>query len=307
MDVWNLSFGILIRIAPPACDAGGVEPTDEHAFAAAGRPGRGPMQDRLPHTYKGRFPFRLAATSFVYPDTYCRNVERLGPFLDEIELVVFESHRPDCFPSPSEIRGLVRLQTDLDVGFNVHLPIDLQPGAPDHCRRRQAVDTVKALVDLTACLSPTTHTLHLPYAGTRRSADAVRRWQGRVIDSLRQLADSGIAGPSLSLENLDYPMHWLDPVMDRCGTRLCLDIGHLMLQGGDPAAVYRSYRRRIAVIHLHGVAHGRDHVALPSLSAETLQSLQPMLQDFRGTLSLEVFSFAYLRDSLALLERLVQV
>ena len=265
------------------------------------------MLPRLPHSCKGRYPFRLATTSFVYPDTYCRNVERLGPVVDEIELVFFESHSPDCFPSPTEIQGLARLQTDLDLAFNVHLPIDLQPGDHDAHRRRQAVDTVKALVDSTACLSPTTHTLHLPYAGTRRSSAAVRRWQERVIDSLRQLADSGIAGPSLSLENLDYPIHWLDPVMDRCGARLCLDIGHLLLQGGNPAAVYRSYRRRIAVIHLHGVADGRDHVALSNLPADMLQSIQPMLQDFQGTLSLEVFSFNHLRDSLALLERLMQV
>ena len=49
----------------------------------------------LSKSYKGRFPFTLATTSFIYPDDYVPNVRRLGPYLDEIELLCYESaHLP---------------------------------------------------------------------------------------------------------------------------------------------------------------------------------------------------------------------
>ena len=45
----------------------------------------------LSKSYKGLFPFKICTTSFIYPDHYIPNVKMLGPFVDEIELLVFES------------------------------------------------------------------------------------------------------------------------------------------------------------------------------------------------------------------------
>ena len=38
------------------------------------------MAPQLPTSFKHRFPFTLASTSFVYPDDYVPNVRRLGPY-----------------------------------------------------------------------------------------------------------------------------------------------------------------------------------------------------------------------------------
>ncbi len=45
----------------------------------------------VPKSYKGSYQFRLGTTSFIYPDHYLPNVKMLGPYLNEIELLLFES------------------------------------------------------------------------------------------------------------------------------------------------------------------------------------------------------------------------
>ena len=40
---------------------------------------------------KNVFPFALACPSFVYPAGYVDNIRHLAPFVDEIQLLFFES------------------------------------------------------------------------------------------------------------------------------------------------------------------------------------------------------------------------
>jgi hypothetical protein len=74
----------------------------------------------LPKSYKGFYPFKLATTSFIYPDDYIPNVKMLGPFVDEIELLLFESNAIESFFSASIIDKLQRLATDLNLSYNSH-------------------------------------------------------------------------------------------------------------------------------------------------------------------------------------------
>ena len=78
------------------------------------------------------YPFRLATTSFIYPDDYVPNVRLLGAFVDEIELLVFES---DALPSEHTVRELASLSREQAVGYNVHLPLDVSIGHGDSHRR----------------------------------------------------------------------------------------------------------------------------------------------------------------------------
>ena len=54
-------------------------------------------------------PFRLGTTSFIYPDHIIPNVQKIGRFFDEIELLVFESSPKGVLPSREEIRVLEQL------------------------------------------------------------------------------------------------------------------------------------------------------------------------------------------------------
>ncbi len=143
-------------------------------------------------------PFKLATTSFIYPDRIIPNVKRLGTFFDEIELLIFES-RPfipknqtvseqavngqkcrskytilqrreieqsvevEVLPSSEEIKELVELSHTLELTYNVHLPIDISLTDILRSERIKAIDTVKRLLELCAPLNPTTYTLHLDF------------------------------------------------------------------------------------------------------------------------------------------------
>jgi sugar phosphate isomerase/epimerase len=79
---------------------------------------------------------------------------------------------------------------------------------------------------------------------------------------------------------------------------LCMDTGHLLLEGKNPADFYKRYEGRIGEIHLHGVDRekaakdGRlpDHRPLTA-GDSWFRELRPRLEDFTGTVNLEVFSW----------------
>ena len=68
-------------------------------------------------------------------------------------------------------------------------------------------------------------------------------------------------------------------------------------------AAFDRYSDRTAVIHLHGVENGQDHIALDRLSRKRMDAVMRILKKYRGTVSLEVFCFEHLKKSLAFLEK----
>jgi hypothetical protein len=57
------------------------------------------------------------------------------------------------------------------------------------------------------------------------------------------------------------------------------------------------------MIHLHGVKNGKDHLSLDVFEQNRLDKIFSLLKQFAGTVSIEVFSYNHLLDSLAVLER----
>jgi hypothetical protein len=55
---------------------------------------------------KRMFPFRLGATSCIVPAAIIPNIRFLGPYVDEVELVLFESKGENSLPSPAEIEEM---------------------------------------------------------------------------------------------------------------------------------------------------------------------------------------------------------
>ena len=97
------------------------------------------MYPSLARSYKGIFPFKLGTTSFIYPDDYIPNVKMLGPYLDEIELLLFESLPADSLPTSGVIRELSELAGEHDVTYNIHLPTDVSISATQPQKQQQAV------------------------------------------------------------------------------------------------------------------------------------------------------------------------
>jgi sugar phosphate isomerase/epimerase len=89
---------------------------------------------------------------------------------------------------------------------------------------------------------------------------------------------------------------------------LCMDTGHLLLEGKNPAPWFLEHRQRIAEIHLHGL--DREKAALDGrlpdhrpIAAEAawFRDLWPLLENFDGVINLEVFSWEEAQGSITAL------
>ena len=257
--------------------------------------------EALPKAYKGIFPFRICAPSYIYPATWVDNIRLLGPALDEIEILLFDSARDSDYPSKRDIDTMAKMSQRFNVTYNIHLPIDLFPGSANDDLRQHAVDTLIRTYRLMAPLHPTAAILHLPVNFPDADNTARQHWRQRVARSVEALISSGIPGKMLCVETLDYPLAWVAPVIHQFGLRICLDLGHLLDQSVDWLAVYRNWSRRINMVHLHGIKNGRDHRSLTHLPRPLVKQILNQLHTFTGTLSIEVFAYAQLKDSLAYL------
>lgn len=84
---------------------------------------------------------------------------------------------------------------------------------------------------------------------------------------------------------------------------ICVDSGHALLTGQDPAALLEEFWPRLREIHFHGVQGGKDHV--PPLPEDTwLATFMTLLARFDGIVEIELFSKPEIERALSLLENL---
>ena len=253
---------------------------------------------------KKRFPFRLGTTSYIVPAAAIPNIRFLGPYVDEIELLLFESTGEYSLPSTDEIREMGQLASEFDLVYNVHLPTDVFSGDPDPAVRDRFKETILRFIDRTAPLNPTTCVLHCESENADGSRSPDRQaWLDRTSESLEKLVDGGIDPRRIALENLDYPPETVLPLADRFGMHLCLDIGHMLRGGFELAVTIRQYLARCSMVHLHGVKNGKDHVGVQWIPDDVWDTIRRALgESYSGGVSLEVFSLKELIPSLQRME-----
>jgi len=105
------------------------------------------MYPFLSKSYKHAYPFKIGTTSYIYPDHIIPNVKMLAPYLDEIELLLFESNL-DNLPTSQEINELALLAEQFDLTYNVHLPIDISLTDIDPIARSKSVNITFPVVKL---------------------------------------------------------------------------------------------------------------------------------------------------------------
>ena len=249
--------------------------------------------------------FRLGTTSFIYPGHIIPNVKKNGRFFDEIELLVFESQYKgqSVLPPPSDIRDLKTLGRNLDLTYNIHLPVDVSLTHSSARERQGACDTLHQVLDLFEPLGPTTHTLHLDMDRDLTGQQELRNWEDQARRGLDLLAP-GLTDPGIiSLETLWYDPVLLAPLVRDYGMSVCLDAGHHFKYNYDLKASFDLFKEKIALIHFHGVDFSgpdpKDHLGLGCLPDNLFDQAMELLADYKGTVSLEVFNLANLEDSLA--------
>jgi sugar phosphate isomerase/epimerase len=256
---------------------------------------------------KGKFAFQLATTSYILPSALLPNIRFLGRYVDEVELVLFESSDQSNLPTPQEVREMVRLSSDFDLTYNVHLPGDLFLGDPNPTLRREFCATAVRFYEQTLPLDPTSYVLHLD----SRSADGTIEkdqgvWQGRVSESLETMRAQGIDLSRMVVENLEYPLERLSSLAVGFDLGFCLDVGHLLLYRHDVGKHIRSFLPKSAMVHLHGVNDGHDHRGLDHIPSQAWNTICRGLKEYRGVVSLEVFSLEDLIPSLERIEEIIK-
>jgi sugar phosphate isomerase/epimerase len=255
-------------------------------------------------SFKGLFPFKLATTSYIYPDHILPNVAMLAPFFDEIELVLFESTGLDNDPDQAEMKGLMDLSLSRGVRYHVHLPIDVYLGDRDEEVRRQGVSTVRNVMERTLCLNPSLYTLHFEIRNSHgRKETDIDAWRKRLTRSVQEIVKWEIEPNHVAIETLEYPFEWIEDIINEFGFSICFDIGHLLIREQNLQAYFKRYGDNISIIHLHGFEGGNDHLGIDRLNREILGFVISWLRGFTGILSIEVFSYDHLTRSLEILEK----
>ncbi|BCS99211.1 hypothetical protein DSLASN_48430 [Desulfoluna limicola] len=244
------------------------------------------MTSVLTTNHKGRFPFSLSVPSWLYPAGYAENVSRVAPFVDGVELLFFEG-KASCLPAEREWEKLRELQKRHGLSYNIHMPSD-DNLASEHLEERQrALNAHKRLFDLAAPLFPVTHTIHLE----RPAGAHADSWAAAAQESLVSL--SKIMDPArITVETLDYDLLPLADTIETLGFSVCLDLGHLVHFGLPIEETIERFAPLCRMVHLHGVANGKDHRALPLMDPVIFDRLLPFLSTYTHTLSMEVFKAA---------------
>jgi sugar phosphate isomerase/epimerase len=244
------------------------------------------QQSSLP-LLKKRFPFRLAVPSYILPDAIIPNVRFLGPHFDEIELVLFESRYQDNLPSRQDIHTLAGLGRDLDLTYNVHLPIDVYLGRNHETRRKKDVETIFRFYEATMDLDPSCWILHLDVPPEKD-----QRLPGieQVEQSLDELLEKGMDPTRVAIENLDHPLDMLTPAALPRGFALCQDLGHLMNKEHDLKKHLAVHTDQTIMFHVHGIDAIRDHKSLSNIPDHLWEPIKTGLAGYTGGVTLEVFS-----------------
>ena len=244
---------------------------------------------------KGRYPWRLGATSFVVPAGMDENVHFLSSLVDDVQLLFFESRVNSKLENSLDIGFLERLAGEQNLSYTVHLPIDLHLGSPSRRRRDGAIAEIIDLMTNLSPLAPSCFDLHL----LREHDMAGNQWLDCLNDSLGELADRlGEERGKIAIENIDYPFHSVRSLVLNHGFSLCLDFGHGLRYGEDLEQMLNDIPRA-SHIHYHGVAEGRDHLAVDSHQDEMSVGLAEKMSDycFSGVVTMEVYSMGRLQES----------
>jgi sugar phosphate isomerase/epimerase len=245
-------------------------------------------------------PYRLGATSYVWPAEILPNVRQLGPLVDDVELVLFEVDGYSNLPDAAAVAELNALAETHNLTYTVHLPLDLTLAHP------RSLEEAEKVMGCTRDLAPWAYVLHLdgrrPVVGGTESVEGnpspatVTHWQQDAREVLEKLAVLAEGAQRLCIENLENyaPEHFL-PLLERVPAGLCVDAGHLWLTGRDPLPFLDRYLPWTRVVHLHGIDDGRaqptDHQSLLHLGAERVAPVLDLLsaRGYGGVLTLEVF------------------
>lgn len=239
------------------------------------------------------FPFSLGSTSYIIPADIIPNVRALAPFIDDIELILFQSPDYSNIPSIEDISELNELASIHHISYTVHLPIDRKAGASNRQERELFCEGVKKIVTRCTPLNPAAWILHLEGVSNDAQESEISDWKKRCMETMENIMDVFPYPELIVIENLGYPWEWHDEIAARYKTSFCCDVGHLWINFQDCWQDHlKKMLPRTKVIHLHGTADGKDHISLSKGNPFLIKTFFDIIRKdiYTGIITLEIFS-----------------
>lgn len=243
--------------------------------------------------------------------------------LDFIEVPLDAAFIYPTLFSPHNLEVMRRCAQEGALSFSLHLPyMWLDLGSLNEDIRQTSVRAVLKALELAQPLEPLAYCLHL--TGDRSDIIATSNWEdrekqafmGRILEQAsRSLGEvvAAVGTERLCVENTEgMPIELILPLISQHNVRLCLDVGHLALQGGEPLSFLEQHFSMVGMVHLHDVARIRA-----GNQANTLADHQPLGTGFlplrkivdtlanrgyNGLITLELFQREHLEASAKMLQ-----
>lgn len=249
---------------------------------------------------------KLAATSYVWPADILTNIERLKDYVKGIQLVLFELPEESNLPNEIEVAKLNELKQRYELSYFIHLPLNL-----DIYNTDRFVKETGKFIEIGKSINAELYILHLNLAEkyskyqyhSGLSNKELKKFYSAGKSSLDALFNKYQVKDTLLIENINYPIEWLDFFVFKCGMNICLDIGHLFLHN-DEISLVKKYSEKIKLIHLHDLNEkGADHSELKNY--KRISSAFDVLQEinYKKFIVLELFDTSKFFDSLDFLEK----
>ncbi len=264
-----------------------------------------PKQEPSHTSLKNRFPFRIGTTSYIIPDEVIPNIRFLAQQVDDVELVLFESDKMSNIPNPEQVNELKTIADDNGLTYTVHLPLDTRTGSVDETVRRVSTEKYIRVVERMSPLDPFAFVCHLH--GDQRGhtpANDIPAWVAQHSKSVEELL-AHLGPHDLCIETLDYPYELVEDIVFDNNLAVCMDIGHIIVNGHSLPDYFDRYFSRTRIIHLHGVENGRDHTHLGHLDKNILDMVMNRLiseSKIQRVCTLEIFSRENFDQSVAVLQ-----
>ena len=205
-------------------------------------------------------------------------------------------------------RSVADLQQELAFTCTVHLPfLWIEPASLNDPIRQASVASLRRAAEVTRAVDVDTYVLHLWGFATGQVVSQLQEPVQRqvVAEVLMQQAGRSLAAlcdvvapADLCIENLEDSLFDLAlPIIAQHGVSICLDVGHLALQGSSELAFLEQHRERVREIHLHDARvltageqqRASDHLALGRGRIDYLAFLRRLAElGYEGTIILEV-------------------
>lgn len=223
---------------------------------------------------------------------------------------------PDAF-GEGYYRSVAELQQELGFACTVHLPFLWLDGLSlAEPVRKASVQCVAKVVESTKPLSIESYVLHLwgmwssllatiqvmPHEEKRSLLDGMLSCAARTLDEIGGI----VTAQKVCVENLErFPLGTILPLVTERDMRICLDVGHFTLDGGDALEFLLEHRGLIGEVHLHDALPGnvegpglKDHLPLGRGQVDYVGIMNELAEgDYQGVLILEVNTEAHLRES----------